>query len=214
MFSFIKKLIGKADTDKPEVAVDAPSVPGVPLVPVVPVVPERHVEGFQPEAIPHGEAALPTPAAREAGHQVETPAFPHGDGVIVESPSGELGGTVERTPERAQPEVSHASTPYVETPDAPLPHAASPVTPAQPASTEPAAAGGSAIPAPDLSAQQPAGPEAKAYWQGRTTSQWKAPGEDTIIVPPPEPEAGAKRSWLTRLKTGLSKTSSGLTAFL
>ena len=32
-----------------------------------------------------------------------------------------------------------------------------------------------------------------------------------MIVPPPEPEANAKRSWLTRLKTGLSKTSSGLT---
>ncbi len=30
-------------------------------------------------------------------------------------------------------------------------------------------------------------------------------------MPPPEPEPSAKRSWLTRLKTGLSKTSSGLT---
>ncbi|MDE1179667.1 signal recognition particle-docking protein FtsY [Paraburkholderia sp.] len=31
------------------------------------------------------------------------------------------------------------------------------------------------------------------------------------IVPPPQAEAAAKRSWLTRLKTGLSKTSSNLT---
>ncbi|CAB3798935.1 Signal recognition particle receptor FtsY [Paraburkholderia ultramafica] len=31
------------------------------------------------------------------------------------------------------------------------------------------------------------------------------------IVPPPEQDASAKRSWLTRLKTGLSKTSSSLT---
>ncbi|MBP0588882.1 signal recognition particle-docking protein FtsY [Paraburkholderia sp. LEh10] len=35
--------------------------------------------------------------------------------------------------------------------------------------------------------------------------------EDVEIVPPPEPEAAAKRSWLTRLKSGLSKTSSSIT---
>ena len=35
--------------------------------------------------------------------------------------------------------------------------------------------------------------------------------ETVEIVPPPEQDAGAKRSWLTRLKTGLSKTSSSLT---
>ncbi len=31
------------------------------------------------------------------------------------------------------------------------------------------------------------------------------------IVPPPVPDESAKRSWLTRLKTGLSKTSSSIT---
>jgi fused signal recognition particle receptor len=35
--------------------------------------------------------------------------------------------------------------------------------------------------------------------------------ETVEIVPPPEPEAAARKSWLTRLKTGLSKTSSNLT---
>jgi len=94
---------------------------------------------------------------------------------------------------------AHAgTTPHA--PSASLPHATTPVTPAQPvASTAPVV--------------QPATttPEAKPYWQGRTASQWKAPAETVVIVPPPEPEAGAKRSWLTRLKTGLSKTSSGLT---
>ncbi|EIF28667.1 signal recognition particle-docking protein FtsY [Burkholderia sp. Ch1-1] len=35
--------------------------------------------------------------------------------------------------------------------------------------------------------------------------------ETVEIVPPPRPDVGAKRSWLTRLKTGLSKTSSSLT---
>jgi fused signal recognition particle receptor len=35
--------------------------------------------------------------------------------------------------------------------------------------------------------------------------------ETVEIVPPPAPEAAAKKSWLTRLKSGLSKTSSNLT---
>jgi fused signal recognition particle receptor len=35
--------------------------------------------------------------------------------------------------------------------------------------------------------------------------------ETVEIVPPPLPEASAKKSWLTRLKSGLSKTSSNLT---
>jgi fused signal recognition particle receptor len=37
-------------------------------------------------------------------------------------------------------------------------------------------------------------------------------GEEIVeIVPPPAPEPAAKRSWLSRLKTGLTKTSSSLT---
>jgi fused signal recognition particle receptor len=80
----------------------------------------------------------------------------------------------------------------VEITDAPLQHATPPVTPAQPVDDSPAA-------------------QAKPYWQGRTASQWTAQQETAVIVPPPEPEEIAKRSWLTRLKTGLSKTSSGLT---
>jgi fused signal recognition particle receptor len=35
--------------------------------------------------------------------------------------------------------------------------------------------------------------------------------ETVEIVPPPVPDESAKRSWLTRLKTGLSKTSSSIT---
>lgn len=36
--------------------------------------------------------------------------------------------------------------------------------------------------------------------------------EAVEIVPPPAPEAAAKQSWLTRLKSGLAKTSSNLTS--
>jgi fused signal recognition particle receptor len=121
-----------------------------------------------------------------------------------------------------------------------LRHASTPVTPAQPVQTarEGVAASDRALESLDRSARpadptpteapgvaaegtlvpftQSASPtgtpsEPKPYWQGRTASQWKAPAETAVIVPPPEPEANAKRSWLTRLKTGLSKTSSGLT---
>lgn len=151
MFSFIKRLIGKAENDEADaLSADADAD--------APVIPERHVEGFEPEALP--PAHLPVEAPSEAGHQVETPAFPHGDAVIVEKTSGELSGTIG--------------------------------VPEQPA------------PAPTDDAPKP-------YWQGRTASQWKAPPETVVVVPPPEPEAAAKRTWLTRLKTGLSKTSSGLT---
>ncbi|MEM5434788.1 signal recognition particle-docking protein FtsY [Paraburkholderia diazotrophica] len=35
--------------------------------------------------------------------------------------------------------------------------------------------------------------------------------EAVEIIPPPQPEAAAKRTWLTRLRSGLSKTSSSIT---
>jgi fused signal recognition particle receptor len=125
----------------------------------------------------------------------------------------------------------HASTPVTpaQPVDTPAPIAAHPpVTPARPEATAPSAPPSHATPAASSSSASathattpvtpaqpvppsPAAPESKAYWQGRTASQWKAPEETIVIVPPPEPEPGAKRSWLTRLKTGLSKTSYGLT---
>ncbi|AQG97598.1 signal recognition particle-docking protein FtsY [Burkholderia sp. KK1] len=65
---------------------------------------------------------------------------------------------------------------------------------------------------------KPAAPstaESKEYWQGRTTSQWlRAPETDQAseeIVPPPMLDAAAKKSWLSRLRHGLSKTSNNLT---
>ncbi|WP_454804984.1 signal recognition particle-docking protein FtsY [Paraburkholderia fungorum] len=45
-----------------------------------------------------------------------------------------------------------------------------------------------------------------------STNEPEAAALETVeIVPPPQRDASAKRSWLTRLKTGLSKTSSSLT---
>jgi fused signal recognition particle receptor len=122
-----------------------------------------------------------------------------------------------------------ATKPSTQTPSSPLSGAqagtaatslhtaTTPVTPAQQttpgatASGTPTGPAGSVATPPPAATTTPPASEAKPYWQGRTASQWKAPEESVVIVPPPEPEANAKRSWLTRLKTGLSKTSSGLT---
>jgi fused signal recognition particle receptor len=102
-----------------------------------------------------------------------------------------------------------------ETSDVPVApsHHAQPAPPAQPV-VIPASTTASPLAqqseSPATTSDQPA-PESKPYWQGRTPSQWKVPEEAVVIVPPPEPEPNAKRSWLTRLKTGLSKTSNSLT---
>lgn len=57
--------------------------------------------------------------------------------------------------------------------------------------------------------------DTKPYWQGRTQSQWsRGPETDQAseeIVPPPEADPAAKKSWLSRLRHGLSKTSTNLT---
>jgi len=76
-----------------------------------------------------------------------------------------------------------------------------------------------AVPAGPAS-PQPAGahsvPAASVRSEPLATSQAEPEEEESAvetveIVPPPEPEAAAKKSWLTRLKSGLSKTSSNLT---
>ena len=95
----------------------------------------------------------------------------------------------DNAPEESQtaPEAL-APEPAVEAPQAPVaPSAPQPVTPVR-VDTQPAAA---------ASANEP---------------EAEAPALETVeIVPPPMQDANAKRSWLTRLKTGLSKTSSSLT---
>ncbi|MDR5770416.1 MULTISPECIES: signal recognition particle-docking protein FtsY [unclassified Caballeronia] len=64
-------------------------------------------------------------------------------------------------------------------------------------------------------APAPSAAEPTQYWQGRTESQWlRAPETDQAseeIMPPPEPDPAARKSWLARLRNGLSKTSTSLT---
>ncbi|CAB3801942.1 signal recognition particle-docking protein FtsY [Paraburkholderia fynbosensis] len=88
-------------------------------------------------------------------------------------------------------------------PDAAAEVPAVPVVPAaRPAASvgieAPAPAPAASVPEPEPELEPELEPEAAAL-------------ETVEIVPPPVQDAGAKRSWLTRLKTGLSKTSSSLT---
>ncbi|SAK83517.1 signal recognition particle-docking protein FtsY [Caballeronia ptereochthonis] len=105
----------------------------------------------------------------------------------------------EATPEEAQPDAREESAP---------------AAPAAPAAPTPA----KAVAAPAPASASPAAPraeESKEYWEGRTQSQWsRGPETDEAseeFVPPPEPDPVAKKSWLSRLRHGLSKTSSNLT---
>ncbi|SIT36924.1 fused Signal Recognition Particle (SRP) receptor: membrane binding protein; conserved hypothetical protein [Paraburkholderia ribeironis] len=90
------------------------------------------------------------------------------------------------------------TAPEVTTPEPAARAPAAPVAPAAPSPAAPVRAG--TPPAAPLKIQPEPEPE---------------PEESTLetveIVPPPILDASAKRSWLTRLKTGLSKTSSSLT---
>ncbi|PCE25767.1 signal recognition particle-docking protein FtsY [Paraburkholderia acidicola] len=113
---------------------------------------------------------------------------------------------VEESPEARESEAPEAPAAAPSDP-APRPAAA----PAQPAITAPAA------PAP-LTPAEPREPEPEPEFEPdfEPEPELQPEPEETAleaveIVPPPVPEPAAKKSWLTRLKTGLSKTSSSLT---
>lgn len=135
-----------------------------------------------PENVEVPAAAAPT--ATPAPSTPEPPAQPSAPAAAASD------GTQAQTaaPAPAAPPVAPAAP-------APLPHA--PARTAAPADVAPAAS--TAAPT-----GQPA-PTAQALAEAPEAS-------DTIeIVPPPPTEPAAKQSWLSRLKSGLSKTSAGLT---
>jgi fused signal recognition particle receptor len=132
----------------------------------------------------------------------------------VDSDAGEADA--QEAPEAFDEPLRHATTPVTPAQPVepasqrapapgPLKHATTPLTPAQPVEEPPQAASKPAEP-------QPA--ESKPYWQGRTPSQWqREPLAEELdeVIPAPTPDAAAKKSWISRLKHGLSKTSSSLT---
>ncbi|MDE1012606.1 MAG: signal recognition particle receptor subunit alpha, partial [Paraburkholderia fungorum] len=102
----------------------------------------------------------------------------------------------DNAPEESQtaPEAL-AAEPAAEAPIVPV-APVMPVAPATPPAPRPAVPAG--VDTQPAAAPPTNGPEAAAL-------------ETVEIVTPPQQDASAKRSWLTRLKTGLSKTSSSLT---
>ncbi|MCI1012251.1 signal recognition particle-docking protein FtsY [Herbaspirillum sp. C7C2] len=100
-----------------------------------------------------------------------------------------------------QPEAAPQPAP---TPVEPVP--AAPVSPAAPVAPAPMVSAPAVAPvaAPTVAPAPPVLPEAVAPVED-------AAEEEAEIVAAPEPEPEVKRSWLSRLKAGLSKTSSNLT---
>jgi len=79
-----------------------------------------------------------------------------------------------------------------------------------PAAPEPAARQVLSQPSPAQAAPAPTpAPVSRPAAAERSTDD--TPAETIEIVPPPVPEPAAKKSWLARLKSGLSKTSSNIT---
>ena len=203
MFSFFKRLIGKSTDSDSDVDTDTPEENEAGDVAEAR---SAHAGGLQhagtPATVREGVAASDRASEAPLRGIGSAEAAPIGN----EAPAG-------TTPPASSASLSHATAPV--TPAQPV---ASTATVVEPTRTEAPGVAAAGTPTPATQASpvntSPAAtttPETKPYWQGRTTSQWKAPAETVEIVPPPEPEASAKRSWLTRLKTGLSKTSSGLT---
>ncbi|MEQ5840849.1 signal recognition particle-docking protein FtsY [Paraburkholderia acidicola] len=109
---------------------------------------------------------------------------------------------VEESLEAREPEAPEAPA---AAPSDPAPRPAA--VPAQPATTAPAAL---------ATAEQHEQHEPELEPDFEPEPELQPEPEETAleaveIVPPPVPEPAAKKSWLTRLKTGLSKTSSSLT---
>jgi fused signal recognition particle receptor len=151
----------------------------------------------QPSSAPADEAVArepasppPTPApARVPPSAPVTPAF------------------APQQPQQPQP----AAVPPVGVRPEAAPPVAVPPAPAQPAVSAPSAASSPAAP---MTAPAASAATAEARLEAHLATPAAAPSaelETVEIVPPPAPEPEEKRSWLKRLRSGLSKTSASLT---
>lgn len=150
------------------------------------------------------ESAAPTPPAPEPARVPSSaPATPS----FAPQPQQPMQPPPVPQPPAAVPSV--AARPEV-APPATVPH-----VPAQP-TAQPSASAPPAAPAPAaaVAAPAPAAATAEARIEAHlaTPDVDESPELETVeIVPPPAPEPEEKRSWLKRLRSGLSKTSASLT---
>ncbi|MGN6649244.1 signal recognition particle-docking protein FtsY [Trinickia sp.] len=128
------------------------------------------------------------------------------------------GGKTPDTAEDATAEPSASPAALDTDEQASAPGVAPAATPAAPARTSAAAAGSPSAPA-SSPAPSPAPQPASPVWQPNAPAPVLAATPDAAgdeydteeIVPPPAAEPAQKQSWLARLRSGLSKTSAGLT---
>ncbi|SEA07948.1 signal recognition particle-docking protein FtsY [Paraburkholderia sartisoli] len=210
MFSFFKRFKGSKTSDaapQEEPVVEAPEAPGAPPA----VEPAPGSAPVAPVAPVPATAPVPTNApVQRADTQTSTaavqpsPAAPPADPASgrIASPATQPASAA-RTPDTASP------TP-VDRPGVPV--SASPA-PASVATAAPTAAPQSPQPvaAPATAAAPVAAPSSAFVAPAAPAAEDETADETVEIVPPPAPEPAARKSWLTRLKTGLSKTSSSLT---
>ncbi|WP_255743508.1 signal recognition particle-docking protein FtsY [Mycetohabitans sp. B6] len=162
------------------------------------------------------------------------PAQPAGSVQSATSTASEVSSSPEASPAPVLSPTSAApsSRAGADAPAASPVHVTSPTAAAAPASAPPPAVTATAAPVVSPDTTSSAAPALFAGVSTRsasgmasqpvpaklaeTATQQQQPvgdaGEEIVeIVPPPAPEPAAKRSWLSRLKSGLTKTSSSLT---
>ncbi|GLU32895.1 signal recognition particle-docking protein FtsY [Trinickia caryophylli] len=110
----------------------------------------------------------------------------------------------ETVEEQHSPAEAPAAAPTATVPAEPQPPAAPAPSPAPAAQTPQIPQAPAPAPASTSVSQQSTAPAQPAAASGIEQ-------EEVEIVPPPAPEPAAKQSWLARLRSGLSKTSAGIT---
>ncbi|VVE00160.1 signal recognition particle-docking protein FtsY [Pandoraea commovens] len=160
-----------------------------PLAPAAPVSP------VAPAAMPQPSANQPTTPIQSAAPAPVTPSAPAAAPTQAAQPVQPAVSPAENS--------AHSEPARVNVPTAPTPVAATPTPAPQPTPVAPAVRSAPVEPVEPVEPVTTPAPVVVKDAQG------EAIGE---IVSAPAPEPAAKRSWLTRLKAGLSKTSSGITS--
>ena len=202
MFSFFKRFRGSKSADNaPAEATTAPEADApadaaqAAELPVAPAIPQA-----TPTIAPP-----PSPAGQPADAGAAQTARAAGPGT---APEPRAAATEAQSHRAEQPQATSAAG----QPAAVEPASAS----AQPASATsgPAAPQTPSQPSPAYTAPHPAArPVAPAVVSQPPAPTPVARADETVeIIPPPAPEPAEKKSWLARLKSGLSKTSSNITS--
>ena len=162
----------------------------------------RKGDSSSPKDAPVAESPAPAdvPAPEQATPHTPAPAAP--------APEARVPVDARDAAQRpaAEPDTEPAAPPA----PAPAPAPASAPAPARAPSPAPAVATDTP-PTSDARAAVSAPPPERTANGSTAASPPDDDAQTFEIIPPPPPEPAAKRSWLSRLKSGLSKTSSSLT---